>query len=146
MCLMLYLSSNSPIELTPPDGDEPCVLSVSTLPDGIEIVPVDGRFTYLIGSHLGCGCGFPHVIAQEPIPFHEGVFDGNEYRDRDLQSVSSLLALVDSILANDSVCYLYPVCSGNEHLPPLGTVDWDRNGIDPEQLLFTEQFIYKVHR
>jgi hypothetical protein len=66
-----------------------------------------------IGAHPGCSCGFPHVLAEEPIEYWEGMFDDQD-REDDLRSVESLLVLVREHVTATGEVQLYPVWDGEE--------------------------------
>ena len=99
-----------------------------------------------IGAHTGCSCGFPSVIAQEPIEYYEGIFDTSEERASDLASTRALIALIQQHLLDGPEVQLYPVGAGAEGCPPKGTVQLSIDAVDPETFLFTEQFLYCVSR
>ncbi len=71
-----------------------------------------------IGAHTGCSCGFPSVIAQEPIEYYEGIFDTSEERASDLASTRALIALIQQHLLDGPEVQLYPVGAGAEGCPP----------------------------
>jgi len=96
-----------------------------------------------IGAHTGCSCGFPHVVAEEPIEYRDGMFDGQD-RQADLKSVELLLALVrDHVTATGEV-QLYPVWDGEEGSPPKGEINLKLGGLNREKFFFNEQFFYRV--
>jgi hypothetical protein len=99
-----------------------------------------------IGAHTGCSCGFPHVLAEEPIEYWDGLFDPGDERDADLRSVRALLTIIREHVTAFSAVELYPVWNGNEHLPPKGMIEVSVDSLDAETLLFTEQFFYRVVR
>ena len=98
------------------------------------------------GAHTGCSCGFPSVIAEEPIDYFEGIFRNADDREADLRSVRSLLALVrDHVVATGEV-QLYPVCDGEEDMAPKGEIERRLDTLDPETFFFNERFLYRVTR
>ena len=99
-----------------------------------------------IGAHTGCSCGFPSVIAEEPIEYYEGIFDTTEDRAADLASTRALVALIRQHVNDGAEVQLYPVGDGDEGRPPKGTVELSIDAIEPETFLFTEQFLFRVSR
>lgn len=98
-----------------------------------------------VGAHTGCGCGFPHVIADEPVEWFEEMFDEEaEDRPKDLASVRALLAVIDEALAQSDSVELFPVWSGDEGNEPLGIVEWQRSALTPETFVLTERFLYRI--
>jgi hypothetical protein len=74
----------------------------------------------------------------------EGLFEGADDRDADLVSVRSLVALIrQHVLAGGEV-QLYPVCDGQEHRPPKGTIQLSLASLDPDTFFFNEHFLYRV--
>ena len=96
-----------------------------------------------IGAHTGCSCGFPHIVADEPIEYWEGMFDG-EHREADLKSVESLLTLVREHVTATGEVQLYPVWDGEEGKPPKGAIHLGVGALDRESFFFNEQFFYRV--
>ena len=97
-----------------------------------------------IGAHGTCSCGFPHVIAEEPIEWYPEFPFGGSDREEDLRSVRALLVLMDEQFRTVDTIELYPVMDGDEGLPPKGIVDLDVSDLDVERLFFTERFFYRV--
>jgi hypothetical protein len=96
-----------------------------------------------IGAHTGCSCGFPHVVAEEPIDYWDGMFDGQD-RDADLESVDSLLRLVREHVSATGEVQLYPVWDGEEGEPPKGVINVGLGALNREKFFFDEQFFYRV--
>ena len=96
-----------------------------------------------VGAHTGCSCGFPHVVAEEPIEYWDGIFDGQD-RDDDLRSVDSLLALVREHVSATGEVQLYPVWDGEEASPPKGVINLGLEALNRERFFFNEQFFYRV--
>jgi hypothetical protein len=96
-----------------------------------------------IGAHTGCSCGFPHVVADEPIEYWNGMFDGQD-RDDDLRSLDSLLGLVRAHVTATGEVQLYPVWDGEEGKPPKGVMNLGLGALDREFFFFNEQFFYRV--
>jgi hypothetical protein len=99
-----------------------------------------------IGAHTGCSCGFPYVVAEEPIEYWDGLFEPSDGRDADIRSLQALLTIIREHVAGFGGVELYPVWNGNEHLPPKWTIEVSVDSLDPETFLFTEQFFYRVGR
>jgi hypothetical protein len=96
-----------------------------------------------IGAHTGCSCGFPHVIAEEPIEYWDGMFDGQD-READLTSVEALLALVREHVTATGEVQLYPVWDGEEGKSPKGVISLGVEALNRERFFFNEQFVYRV--
>jgi hypothetical protein len=96
-----------------------------------------------IGAHTGCSCGFPHVVAEEPIEYWDGIFD-SEDREADLASVDSLLILLREHVTARGEVQLYPVWDGEEGKPPKGVINLGVGALDRERFFFNEQFFYRV--
>jgi hypothetical protein len=96
-----------------------------------------------IGAHTGCSCGFPHVVAEEPIEYWHGMFDGQD-READLKSVELLLALVREHVTATGEVQLYPVWDGEEGSPPKGEINLGLGALNREKFFFNEQFFYRV--
>jgi hypothetical protein len=140
MCLMLYLAADSDVPVrTDPD------MSVEEVEPAREAVlqwfslPVV-RF---IGAHTGCSCGFPHVLAEEPVEYWDGMFDGQD-RDDDLRSVDALLGLVREQVRATGEVQLYPVWDGGEGRAPKGVITLGLGALDRDRFFFNEQFFYRV--
>lgn len=143
MCLMLYLGTKG--EVPPHAAPE---LAVEEVESSGEAVRQWFSFPTVrfIGAHTGCSCGFPHVIAEQPIEYWDGMFDPGDRRHANLRSVRALLTIVQAHVAASGGVELYPVWDGNEHLPPKGMIELSVDSLDCETFLFTEQFFYRVHR
>ena len=143
MCLVLYLATET--EILPRSGE---FFSIESINDSSENVVQWFSLPHivLLGAHTGCSCGFPHVLAEEPIPYFDGMFDDSKDREDDLVSCTDLLCLVGKCLSTSEYIELFPVWNGEESLPPKGTVALDYSSITPETLCFTEHFLYRVSR
>lgn len=68
MCLMLYIASEVPLparsvpelRVEPVEADRDEVRRWLSLPE-----------VHYVGAHTGCSCGFPSVIAEEPIEYYD---------------------------------------------------------------------------
>jgi len=143
MCLMMYLATA---------GDQPLRSSTELSVEALENSRTSVRQWFslptvrFIGAHTGCSCGFPSVIAEEPIEYYDGIFDTTEDRPADLASTRALVALIRQHVNDGAEVELYPVGAGDEGRSPKGTVQLSIDAIDPETFLFTEQFLYRVRR
>src|SRR6185436_13691679 len=69
MCLMMYLATA---------GDQPLRSSAELSGEEVESSRTSVRQWFslptvrFIGAHTGCSCGFPSVIAEEPIEYYDG--------------------------------------------------------------------------
>ena len=141
MCLMLYVATlielpllqSDPIRVEAIEPDQEVVRQVFSLPHA--------RF---VGAHTGCSCGFPYVVAEEPIEYWEGMFDEDEEREKDRRSLQALLDLIRPDVPPSGVVELYPVWNGEEALPPKGTVHLSLESIRSETFVFTERFLYRL--
>lgn len=143
MCLMVYLASSVNVALS--RGADLSVQMVEPERDAIR-----QWFSYphvrYIGSHSGCGCGFPSVVADEPVLANESFFKNDEDRVRDLASVCKLLALIDQLLMQTSTVELFPVWAGDESEAAAGIVQVARHELKPETFLLTQHFLYRIKR
>lgn len=142
MCLMLYCASEVPIPLRAlpemnveeVEPERAAVRQWLSLPEA--------RY---IGAHTGCSCGFPSVVADEPVAYFDGMFDdAEEDRAKNLASVRALFALLDELLAKSDVVELLPVWAGDEYGPPAGVMEVKRAQLVAEEFFFMESFLYRV--
>ena len=140
MCLMLYMATRGdiPVRSSPELGVEAVEPSREAVRQWFSLPVV--RF---IGAHTGCSCGFPYVVAEEPIEYWEGMFD-DRGREADLRSVESLLVLVREHVTATGEVQLYPVWAGEEDKPPKGVIDLGLAALNSETFFFNEQFFYRV--
>ncbi len=141
MCMMLYIGTSAPL---PEFADA----DLRVEPLGPSNVAVRASFTQpsvqYVGAHTGCGCGFPHVLAETPIEYFEGMF-GDEDREADVRSTRRLMELVRSCVDRGETVELYAAWAGDEGRAPKGKVRWGPADLDPERTVFTEGFLYVVH-
>ena len=147
MCLTLYLAAAGDVPLRAPTNP-PSDLSVEDVDDSRREVRqwFSLPTVRFIGSHTGCSCGFPSVIAEEPIEYFDGMFDEDGDRNDDLRSVRALLALIEEQVGVSGEVQLYPVADGNEHLPPKGRIDIAVNTLAPSSFFLNERFLYRIGR
>jgi hypothetical protein len=143
MCLMLYLrtANDLPLQSTPDLTVEPVEPSREEVRQWFSLPTV--RF---IGAHTRCSCGFPSVIADEPVEYFEGIFSDSEHRAADLRSLQALITLVREQVAAGGSVELYPVSDGDEGRPPKGTLDVTIEALQPDTFFFNERFLYRVSR
>jgi hypothetical protein len=140
MCLMLYMATAS---------EQPCWSSPDLRVEALEPAreAVRRHFTLpqvrVIGSHSGCGCGFPAVIAEQPIDYFDGMLDGAPDRAADLLSVRALLDLLRALTARGAV-ELYPVGDGEEAAPAKGALEREMADLDATTFFFNERFLYCI--
>ena len=96
-----------------------------------------------VGAHTGCSCGFPNVVAEEPIEYWEGMWSETDERANDIRSMRALIELLREVMRPGESVELYPVWNGNEGEAPKGRVEWSLERITPETSFFTEQFFTK---
>jgi hypothetical protein len=97
-----------------------------------------------VGAHTQCSCGFPHVIAETPIEYWEGMWSESEEREADIRSMRALIELLRDVIKPGESIELYPVWDGNEGDPPKGRVVWSIGRTAADTSVFTEQFLYEV--
>ena len=139
MCLTLYLATA---------GEQPLRKSPELTIEAVEPYgePVRQWFSLpavrFIGAHTGCSCGFRHVVAEEPVDYREGMFDGPD-AEQNLRSTQALVALIHEHVASGEV-QLYPVWNGDEQLAPKGTIELRAGTLDPDTFFLNERFFYRV--
>jgi hypothetical protein len=77
MCLMLYVGTKEPLReksdpdlrIEPVEPDRRAVQQWFSLPS-----------VQFVGAHTGCSCGFPHVSAESPIEYWEGMWSDSDAR------------------------------------------------------------------
>jgi hypothetical protein len=142
---MLYLatSNDQPLRTSPDLSVEAVDPSREAVRQWFSLPTV--RF---IVAHTGCSCGFPSVIAEEPIEYYDGMFPDRDAEERpaDLRSVRSLVAMVQAHVEASGEVQLYPVWDGNEASPPKGTINVRLDALNRDTFIFTEQFLYGVTR
>ena len=104
----------------------------------------DTKNVYFIGSHSGCSCGFPHVVAEGPIYYFDGMFDENPHDKEDIKSIIELLKLLEIQKSGNSVIKLYPVWDGDQGVEPKGKIDFNIAGMNPNHFFFNERFMHIV--
>lgn len=144
---MLYLAAAGDVPLRAPT-EPPSDLSVEEV--DISRRAVRQWFSLptirFIGSYTGCSCGFPSVIAEEPIEYFDGMFDGDDDREEELRSVRALLTLIQEHVSASGEVQLYPVADRDEHLPPKGKIDVSVNTLAPSSFVLNERFVHCIGR
>jgi hypothetical protein len=97
-----------------------------------------------VGSHTGCSCGFPAVMADSAIEYYDGMPLESDDRAADLRSVRALLDLLRRATTGERI-ELYPVTDGDEAMPPKGVVEWALSELDPDRFFFNERFLHIIH-
>jgi hypothetical protein len=141
MCVMAYLASS--VNVAVRDGSDLSIELVEPNRDAVRQWFSFPEVRY-IGAHTGCSCGFPSVVAEQPLSWYDGLFDGNDERARDLASVRELFGLIDELLAQTSTIELLAVWAGDEFEPPDGVVRMRRRELEPEKFFFTQHFLYRI--
>ena len=138
---MLYIGCDQNLSLR-----KEIYLTVENLSDNEKPVTqwFDTKKVFYIGSHSGCSCAFPHVLAEKPIYYFEGMFDDNEHSGDDLNSIKELLKLLDELKGSKAPIKLYPVWDGDQGLEPKGTIELKISGLDPSHFFFNERFMHIV--
>lgn len=141
MCLMLYVGCQDPL----PERSEPDLHIEPVEPTRRAVEQWFSKpSVQFVGAHTQCSCGFPHVIAETPIEYWEGMWSESEEREDDIRSMRALIRLLRDVMRPGESVELYPVWDGSEGGAPKGRVDWSLERIRPETAVFTEQFLYEV--
>ena len=141
MCLLLYMATHD---------DLPPQTSVDIRVEDVEASRAAIRQwfslpeVHFIGAHTGGSCGFPHIVAEEPIEYYDGMFDGDEKRQPELRSAEALLALIREYVIDNGEVQLYSVWNGNEGLAPKGVISVALDSLRRESFFLNEQFFYRV--
>jgi hypothetical protein len=137
MCLAVYLAT--PFEV-PPRATP--TIQVEDLDEAGE--PVKQWFSLphirYVAAHGGCGCGFPSVVADEPIDWFEGFFDEAEDRQLDLASVTDLIELLRESLRDAVEVQVLPVWEGDQAKSPKGEIIVDLTDLEPAKFFSTNTF------
>jgi len=141
MCLMLYVGTAA--ALPPRTGVD---LRLEPIEEGRQAVRqwFAQPHVNFVGAHTGCSCGFPHVVAETPIEWFEGMLGAAAERENDLCSVRALLELVTRVLQVDARVELYPVWNGEEGLAPKGTIELNLGSLVVERFFLNERFMHVV--
>lgn len=141
MCQMLYMAT---------EGDQAIWQSPELRVEEVEASRAAIRQWFslpvvrFIGAYTGCSCGFPSVIAEEPVEYFEGMVLGDQDREAELGSVRSLLRYMKNQLAAADHVELYPVWEGEEGQPPKGVINIRVETVVPETFFFNQRFLYRV--
>jgi len=141
MGLMLYLATateqptleSSDLRIEPIDPQSESVRQVFTLP-----------FVRFVGAHTGCSCGFPYVIAEQPVQYYEGMFADDEDAEADRTSLTALLPIVFEHVNATGSAELYPVWYLEEKEPPKGLITLSADELTPDRFFFIERFLYRI--
>ena len=141
MCLLLYMATHDDVrQQTSVDlRVEEVETSRAAIRQWFSLPEV-----HFIGAHTGCSCGFPHIVAEEPIEYYEGMFDEDEKRQPALRSADALLGLVREYVMAKGEVELYSVWNGNENLAPKGVINVALDSLRRESFFLNEQFFYRV--
>ena len=141
MCLMLYIGTARELPLEA-SGD----LRVEEVEDrrrGV-IQWFSQPAVRFVGAHTGCSCGFPSVIAAEPIEYYDGMPLDSDDRAADLRSVHALIGVIRTALEASDRVELFPIADGSEATAPKGVIEWQTDSIQAEHFFFNEQFMHIV--
>ena len=141
MCLMLYIGTASELPLEA--SRDLRVEEVEDRRRGV-IQWFSQPAVRFVGAHTGCSCGFPSVIAEEPIEYYEGMPLDSDDRAADLRSVHALISVIRTALAASDRVELYPIADGSEAKAPKGVIDWPIDSIRAERFFFNEQYMHIV--
>jgi hypothetical protein len=143
MCLTLYMAAGAEIaavqmpelRLEPPKPGLERVRTWFSLP-----------YVWFVGAHTGCNCGFPHVLAEEPIEYYEGLFAGVSPRSRqdDLASLRALFLVIQDLLPRGGLVEMLPIWNDDASATPKGMVELSFASLHPETFIFTEGFLYRL--
>lgn len=140
MCLQLYVATAG--EQTTYESSDLYIQAVEATNPVHRVFSLP--FVRLAGAHTGCSCGFPSVIAEQPIDYFDGMFWDSEDRLRGVASLTALLALIDGHVSRSSAVEVYAVWQGDEELPPKGSISVSLPTISPNQFFFIERFLYRI--
>lgn len=140
---MVYLATareqptfdSTDLNIEPVEAERNLVSRLFTLP-----------FIRFVGAHTGCSCGFPSIVAEQPVEYFDGIFLDGDARASDVRSLRALLEIVKEHAAAAGSAELYPVWQGEETKAPKGTITVAANQLDPERFFFIERFLYRVVR
>src|SRR5688572_1074706 len=143
MCLMLYLATAKeiPLQQSPDMSVEEVGPSRAVVREWFTLPNV--RY---IGSHSGCSCGFPHIAAEEPIEYFEGIFQDDDDRRADLRSLALLFPLIQEHVLTSGEVQMYPVWDLEEHKPPKRTTEVSLASLQLQTFCFYERFLLRVTR
>lgn len=140
MCLMVYLAT-----AREQGTFESAELTVEAVNSELNTV---GRlftlpFVRFVGAHTGCSCGFPSIIAEEPIEYFDGMFNEIEDRAADIESARALLAVVNEHVAQSRIAELYAAWEGDERHEPKGLITLTVAELSAETFFLIERFLYR---
>jgi len=141
MCLMLYIGTATEIPLrSSPD------LSVENVDEARQSVRqwFSRPAVQFLGAHTRCSCGFPSVMAEQPVSYYEGMSLQSTDRAADLRSVRALIDLLGQVVKPEEPVELLPVGDGNQAMPPKGVIEWKLDSLDPERFFLNEGFIHLI--
>jgi hypothetical protein len=100
---------------------------------------------HFVGSHTGCGCGFPSVVVRGPIDYSEALelFEENDDRQKDITSLAELRDFIQAHVAQGEVVQLYSVWYNTDRAP-LGVVRLGLQNMEPEKFIFVEGYVYEI--
>jgi hypothetical protein len=104
---------------------------------------IDRSFVRFVGAHTGCSCGFRHIVAQQPVPYFDGMFPEDE-DPKDRESTAALVELVQSLLAPGESLTIYPVWFDSKTAPPLRTIQLQADELAADTFFLVEQFVYEI--
>lgn len=141
MCLMLYVGCKEPLRER--SGSD---LRIEAVEPGRRAVEqwFSLPSVQFVGAHTHCSCGFPHVSAETPIEYFEGMWSESDERVADTRSMQALIDALRDVMKPGESVELYPVWDGNEGDAPKGRVSWSLERMAPETSVFTEQFLYEI--
>ena len=100
---------------------------------------------YFVGSHAGCSCGFPSVVARGPIDYSEALelFEENDDREKDIRSLAELRDFIQANVAHGEVVQLYAVWYNTDRAP-VDLIRLRLQDIEPEKFVFVEGYVYEI--
>jgi hypothetical protein len=120
-------------------------ISIKTLsPDDSPVLSrINRQFVHFVGAHSGCSCGFRHIVAQEPIPYFDGMFRENE-DPKDRESTAALVELIQGLLDPGESLTIYPIWFDAKAEPPHGTIHLQADDLTADTFFFVEQLLYEI--
>jgi hypothetical protein len=143
MCLYVFLASDKPM----PDihGEYLVVQKIDEKEKEMVRQWSSKPEVYFVGSHTGCGCGFPSVVTGGPIEYSEALeqFEENDDRQKDIMSLAALRNFIEANVARGEAIQLYPVWYNTDRAP-LGLIRLHLQDLEPEKFVFGEGYVYEI--
>ena len=141
MCLELFIGTSSPLSV---GGLQRLSLECSGPHYTSDVPGLENLHVTYIGVDDSCSCAVPHVVADQPIPYFDGMFSSEEL-SRSKPVTSELFQVLRHALMQSNVVRLYPSHRvDGTFSQPKGRATLNLGAQGPEELVFTENFLYLV--